>query len=55
MQERSVCFSFIPGTLLEVELVGDGWCVLSESDWSRPRAGWLGLTRGPVGAFEALD
>lgn len=55
MQESSVCFSFIPGTLLEVELVGDGRCVLSESDWSRPRAGWLGLTRGPVGAFEALD
>lgn len=44
-----------PWTLLEVELVRDGWCVLSESDRSRPRAGRPGLTRGPVGGFEALD
>lgn len=40
---------------LVAELVRRGRCVMSESDWLRPRACWLLLTRGPIGGFGALD
>lgn len=40
---------------LVVEVVGRGRCVMGESDWLRPGARWLLLTRGSVRGFGALD
>lgn len=54
-REALYAFVMCSWDTLVVELVGRGWCVMSESDWLRPQARWLLLTRGPVRGFGALD
>lgn len=57
MQGSCVLYAFVicSWDTFVVELVGRGRCVMSESDWLRPRVRWLLLTRGPVRGFGALD